>query len=158
MRENMRTVIKDFKTSKVRHRKTTVTGSLQNKVLLIAPCGMNCGICMAYLRDKNKCPSCRGVDTNKPFTRTNCKIKNCSLFQEGRTKFCFKCGMFPCDYLKHLDKRYRTKYNMSMIENLEHIKKLGIVKFIESEKRKWICPKCGGTICVHKGYCFSCGS
>jgi hypothetical protein len=22
---------------------------------LIAPCGMNCGICLGYLRDKNKC-------------------------------------------------------------------------------------------------------
>lgn len=25
---------------------------------LIAPCGMNCGTCIAYLRDKNKCPGC----------------------------------------------------------------------------------------------------
>jgi hypothetical protein len=35
---------------------------------LVAPCGMNCGICIAYLREKNKCPSCRGDDINKSIT------------------------------------------------------------------------------------------
>jgi hypothetical protein len=29
---------------------------------LIAPCGMNCGVCMAYLREKNKCPGCRLIN------------------------------------------------------------------------------------------------
>ncbi len=129
-----------------------------NKVLLIAPCGMNCGLCEAYLRVENKCPGCRGDDTNKPITRTNCKIKNCSVLKEGKTKFCFKCKKFPCDYLEHLDKRYRSKYNMSIINNLVQIEKLGIRKFIENEKRKWTCSKCGGTICVHKGFCLGCGS
>ena len=55
-----------------------------NKFSLIAPCGMNCGICMAYLREKNKCPGCRGDDTNKPVTRVGCKIKNCEAIQKGR--------------------------------------------------------------------------
>ncbi len=31
-------------------------------VSLIAPCGMNCGICLAYLRTKNVCPGCRVND------------------------------------------------------------------------------------------------
>ncbi len=46
---------------------------------------------------------------------------------------------------------------MSMIENLENIKEFGIRKFVRSEKVRWSCPECGGTICVHKGYCFGCG-
>lgn len=25
---------------------------------LIAPCGMNCGVCIAYLREKNRCQGC----------------------------------------------------------------------------------------------------
>ena len=79
------------------------------------------------------------------------------MFQTSKAKYCFKCKNFPCDYLKHLDKRYRIKYNMSMIENLENINKLGIRKFIKNEKMKWGCPECGGTICVHKGYCYRCG-
>ncbi len=27
--------------------------------VLIAPCGMNCGTCLGYLREKNKCVGCR---------------------------------------------------------------------------------------------------
>jgi hypothetical protein len=127
-----------------------------HKNSLIAPCGMNCGICMAYLREKNHCPGCRAVDTNKAISVMRCKIENCQEFDKG-IKFCFTCDNFPCKNLKHLDKRYRTKYHMSMIENLENIKKNGIRKFVESEKTRWSCSVCGGTICVHKGFCSSCG-
>jgi len=125
--------------------------------LLIAPCGMNCNICMAYQRDKNKCPGCRLFNKAEPVTIANCKIKNCATFQRSKSKFCFECEEFPCKKLKHLDKRYRTKYNMSMIENLENIKKFGLREFVKNEKIRWACSKCGGTICVHRGYCYKCG-
>jgi hypothetical protein len=121
---------------------------------LIAPCGMNCGICMAKLRQKNKCPGCRGKDDGKPVTRLGCKIKSC---ENLNSKFCYTCVDFPCLKLKKLDKRYRIKYNMSMIENLEYIKKYGVVAFLDSENVKWTCSECGGVICVHKGLCSNCG-
>ena len=127
-----------------------------NQTLLIAPCGMNCSICTAYLREKNKCPGCREIDINKPITRVECKIKKCEFFQNEGMRFCFQCDTFPCDRLKHLDRRYRTKYGMSMVENLENIRKVGIQQFIADEKARWACPTCGGTICVHKRYCYSC--
>ncbi|MGD0036050.1 MAG: DUF3795 domain-containing protein [Bacteroidota bacterium] len=128
-----------------------------NKYSLIAPCGMNCGICMVYLREKNKCPGCRAANINKPITRVRCKIKTCKIFQKGKAKYCFECGDFPCNNLKHLDKRYRTKYEMSMIENLGNIKNFGIRKFLKNEDVRWTCSQCGGTICVHKKYCIDCG-
>lgn len=46
---------------------------------------------------------------------------------------------------------------MSMIENLENIRKFGLVGFLESERERWTCSGCGGTICVHRGYCYTCG-
>ena len=64
---------------------------------------------------------------------------------------------FPCAGLKQPDRRYRTKYGMSMIENLEAIKESGIRKFIQKEKKRWTCPECGGTICIHRPQCPSCG-
>lgn len=128
-----------------------------NKFSLVAPCGMNCGICVAYLREKNKCPGCRVADANKPITRVRCKIKNCTIFRKGRAKFCFECGNFPCDNLKHLDTRYQTNYDMSMIENLVAIKNFGMRKFLKNEDVRWTCSRCEGTICVHKGYCIDCG-
>ncbi len=44
-----------------------------------------------------------------------------------------------------------------MLENLESIKNNGIKKFTDSEKKRWACEKCGGTVCVHRGYCLECG-
>ena len=127
------------------------------KTLLIAPCGMNCSICTGYLRRRNKCPGCRLNFAEKPVTRANCKIKNCPNFSVDKKKFCFQCKEFPCERLIHLDKRYKTKYRMSMIDNLEYIKKFGIKKFILNENIRWTCSNCGGTICVHKRFCYSCG-
>ena len=128
-----------------------------NKYSLVAPCGINCSICMAYLREKNRCPGCRGDDSDKPVTRVICKIKTCINFQKSNPKFCFGCKEFPCKIIEHLDKRYRTGYNMSVIENLNFIKQSGIKKFLANEKTKWTCS-CGGTICVHKGFCICCGN
>jgi hypothetical protein len=116
---------------------------------------MNCGICIAHLREKNKCPGCRGDDTHKPITRSQCMIKTCCA--ETGSKFCYDCSAYPCGALKHLDERYRKNYGMSMIANLEDLRRFGIKKFLKNEKAKWACPKCGGTICVHKGYCLECG-
>jgi hypothetical protein len=45
---------------------------------------------------------------------------------------------------------------MSMVENLKDIKELGIRKFVQNEKKRWACKKCGGTICVHRGICLKC--
>ena len=49
--------------------------------------------------------------------------------------------------MKSLDKRYRAKYNMSMIDNLRDIEKIGVMRFIETEKNKWI--KGNKILCVH---------
>jgi hypothetical protein len=127
-------------------------------VRLIAPCGMNCGICRAYLREKKKCPGCLGEDTNKSASCLNCVIRNCETIKGGQSRFCFDCEKYPCEPLRRLDKRYRTKYVMSPIANLENIKNFGLGAFIENERERWKCPKCGGVICVHRGCCANCGS
>lgn len=124
---------------------------------LLAPCGMNCRLCRAYIRDKKACPGCRGEDRFKSKMCALCRIKNCENRAQSEAMYCFSCDSFPCDKLKHLDKRYRTKYGMSMIDNLENIRKFGIRNFIRNEKGKWTCPECGELMSVHKPYCLSCG-
>ncbi len=126
------------------------------RTTLIAPCGMNCRLCRAYIREKNACPGCRGDDSVKSKTRVTCRIKNCEKMVQGRVRYCFSCDSFPCARLIHLDKRYRTKYGMSMIDNLENIKKFGLRHFIKNEQKRWTCPKCGELICVHMPQCISC--
>lgn len=128
---------------------------------LIAPCGMNCRLCWGYIREKNTCPGCLRIgsrETQKSKYRASCKIRNCEVITKGKNKYCSeRCDNFPCSRLKQLDKRYRTKYGMSMINNLKIIHESGIRYFIRNQKAKWICPECGEIICVHKPACLFCG-
>ena len=124
---------------------------------LIAPCGMNCRLCRGYDRDKNTCPGCRGDDRLKPQYCVTCKIKTCEEMQRGKFKYCFACDRYPCKRLRQLDKRYRSKYGMSMIENLDEIQRLGVRRFVRNQKERWVCPGCGLLLCVHKPQCLSCG-
>jgi hypothetical protein len=122
---------------------------------MIAPCGMNCGICLGFLREKNKCHGCR-QDSQKPEYCRSCIIINCELLSKTESKFCYDCKKYPCRRLKQLDLRYRTKYHMSMIENLEFIKNSGLNRFLEKENSRWICSACGAVRCVHREFCLFC--
>jgi hypothetical protein len=117
---------------------------------------MNCGICMAYLRDKNRCDGCWEEDKQKPESCKKCIIKNCISLEKTDSKFCYDCEKYPCKRMKQLDKRYRTKYNMSMFENLMFIKSKGIESFLENENKRWRCSCCGAILCVHRDFCFIC--
>ncbi len=125
---------------------------------LIAPCGMNCGLCMAYVRDKNGCLGCRAGDEGKAKSCLACTIRNCEVLRTGGSVFCsVDCDRFPCPRLKRLDARYRTKYRMSMLENLQVIREAGVEAFVVSEQERWACPGCGGLQCVHTPECVYCG-
>jgi len=128
---------------------------------LIAPCGMNCSLCISYQfkeKDLNK----------KGFHKTYCKGcihrgencthmgHKCENLRKGKVRFCFECEAYPCKILKFLDKRYKTKYHMSIIDNLNFIKDNGVEKFLEKEEINWKCSKCGGSICCHNGLCLNC--
>jgi hypothetical protein len=115
----------------------------RERAALIAPCGMNCGLCMAFLRSRNACPGRRGDDSGKPKTRVACRIKTCDRRIRAGAKYCGGCSSFPCELLMRLDKRYRSKYGMSMIENLKAIQASGIRRFVRDEQTKWVCPGCG---------------
>ena len=128
---------------------------------LVAPCGMNCALCAAYLAKKNdvrsqgvKMPICAGC---RPRGKQCAYLKKwCPNLRNQKVTFCFECADFPCKRPKTIDKRYRTRYQTSFIENLSFIKVNGMEKFLEVQKEKWKCPKCGGTVCLHNGICFNC--
>ena len=125
---------------------------------MIAPCGMNCGICKFHYREKNTCVGCRELQKKAPETRFHCIVRECEILKDRKWIFCSdKCEKYPCKRLKALDKRYSTKYHMSMLENLEYIKSHGVEKFLEKEENKWTCPECGRVVTCHGGMCLSCG-
>ena len=125
---------------------------------LIASCGMNCGICVAFFgytmegnKRKHSCSTCRLRDSRCAFLK-----QQCDKLATKQVEYCFECTVFPCESLKALDKRYRNIYGMSMIENLIYIKVNGIEQFLKNEQERWKCPNCGGIICVHNKTCYTC--
>jgi hypothetical protein len=123
---------------------------------LIAPCGMNCGTCIGYLRVKNRCPGCRVYSADKAVSIQRCIIPKCDNLEKTSSKFCYDCEKYPCKRLKQLDKRYRTKYNTSFIENLTMIKEKGIDNFLAFESIRRTCPGCGSVLSVHRDHCITC--
>ncbi|HLE74959.1 MAG TPA: DUF3795 domain-containing protein [Candidatus Bathyarchaeia archaeon] len=128
---------------------------------LIAPCGMNCTLCASYLALQNEvkskgirvpyCAGCRPRNKKCAFLK-----KQCSKLLNGEVTYCFECTSFPCDRLKTIDNRYKARYKMSLIDNLNFIKKHGINKFLGEQKKLWKCPNCGEMISCHNGICFNC--
>jgi len=129
---------------------------------LIAPCGMNCGLCSSYLALRFDlktqgirmpyCAGCRPRNKQCAFLK-----KRCDSIKDNHIKFCYECADYPCAGLSRLDHRYQTLFRMSMLDNLEYIRKDGMNAFLNSEKTKWKCPSCGDIICCHNGICFNCG-
>jgi hypothetical protein len=86
---------------------------------LVAPCGMNCGKCIAYFgytmkgrKRKHPCKGCRSRDNVYYFKRSKCVFlkKKCDLLATKKIVYSFEWTDFPCDNLEALDKKYRNKY------------------------------------------------
>ena len=123
---------------------------------MLAPCGITCAVCYVHLRKKKSCLGCRGQDTSKPEHCRKCKIKDCVTAQG--IDFCFECPTFPCAIIKRLDKSYRQRYQVSLIDNALRVKIVGIERHLLEEKERWMCTQCGGVICLHDQVCSECGN
>lgn len=121
----------------------------------IAPCGLICDLCLYFQREKNRCVGCNGKG-DKPHYCTVCKIILCPEKNGNEKKLCNKCSKFPCIKMKILNKRYSQKYGESNIQNFQLINQIGIIPFINEEKKKWICAGCGKLLCVHRDKCSFC--
>jgi len=122
------------------------------KTKLIAPCGMNCSICIGFFgytmsgkKRKKKCIGCN------PSGKSCAHLKKyCNKLTEKEIEYCYECNDFPCKQIQKLDDKYRKRFDYSMIDNLRYIKENGMEKFLQKQEEKYKCPKCGGIICVHK--------
>lgn len=126
---------------------------------LIAPCGMNCAICSRYLSyvndlNRSQCIGCRPQNKSCEYLFEKCSGINHS--STGEAVFCFECDQYPCKQINRMDDRYRENYCMSVKDNLESIKKIGIDEFIQEQYKKYRCLKCGGLISIHNRKCFKC--
>lgn len=121
---------------------------------MFAPCGMNCLVCYKHCSHKKPCPGCFNSDLGKPEHCRKCKIKDCA---KGKgTSYCFECADYPCRLIKNLEKSYNKRYQVSLMENSGFVRQNGLKAFLESQKEKYTCPKCGGVISIHDGECVEC--
>jgi catechol 2,3-dioxygenase-like lactoylglutathione lyase family enzyme len=126
---------------------------------LIAPCGMNCRICIGYFgytmngnKRKMRCIGCKPRDKSCAFLK-----KYCKKLTKKELDYCYECSDFPCYHLNKIDNLYQERYNMSMIKNIKDIKSYGMKKFLKEQHIRYKCQECSGVICVHNGKCYSCG-
>ncbi len=126
---------------------------------LIAPCGMNCAICSRYLSYVNglarsQCIGCRPRNQRCAYIFGKCTGINHT--SKGDAAYCFECNQYPCKEILRVDKRYRSNYQMSIMDNLECIRKIGISGFIKEQYDKYRCLRCGGLLSIHNRKCFKC--
>jgi hypothetical protein len=127
------------------------------EAVLVAPCGVDCALCMRFLRAKDACQGCRADDEGKAASCVGCAIRTCEHLASTASGYCFECTRFPCARLKRLDARYREKYRSSLLENLETIRDRGIDALVAAERATRVCPECGGLECMHTPACIYCG-
>ena len=123
---------------------------------MLAPCGITCAVCYVHLRQKKPCLGCQGRDASKPEHCRKCKIKDCATSQG--LDFCFECPTFSCATIKWLDKSYRQRYQVSLIENAVRIRTVGAEQHLREENEKWTCAQCGGVVSLHDRACSECGN
>ena len=123
---------------------------------LLAPCGMNCAVCYAHLRDRKPCPGCHGEDDQKPKHCRTCRYKECAT--EHGVAFCVDCEGFPCPQMRRFDKSYRTRYGASLVEMAQRMREVGTTAYLEEQERAWTCAECEGVISLHDRACSACGS
>ncbi|WP_346344878.1 DUF3795 domain-containing protein [Clostridium sp. MCC353] len=121
---------------------------------MFAPCGMNCLVCYKHCCHKKPCAGCLNNDLGKPEHCRKCRIKDC--IKEKRLSYCFECSIFPCKLIKNLEKSYSQRYQTSLIDNSLSARQHGLVLFMEKQKAKYTCPKCGGVISLHDRACSEC--
>lgn len=124
-------------------------------VTMLAPCGMNCHVCYVHLKKKKPCLGCHGQDESKPQHCRKCKIKECATNQG--VDFCSSCPSFPCAIIKRLDKSYKQRYRVSLVDNAIRLKTVGAKQYLLEEKERWTCAYCGGVISLHDCVCSECG-
>lgn len=122
---------------------------------LLAPCGMNCLFCYKHCASPKPCRGCWANEGDKPSHCRSCAIRDCAAAQ-GLSN-CAACGQFPCSRVKSLDRGYRRKYQVSLVERGRERLRLGDSAQWELDCRRFACPACGEVLSLHDGICSGCG-
>ena len=111
---------------------------------LVAPCGIDCGICELYVcrdnqplmdylisigipREKLPCEGCREIEGCCPAIGGLCETYQC--IKKKNVEFCFQCGDFPCEKLNPSADRADVLPHNLKVFNLCTIQRNGVEGF-----------------------------
>ncbi len=118
----------------------------KERINLVAPCGIDCGICELYVckdnahlqnalvekgipMEKLPCPGCRAIEGVCPVIGSTCETYQCAAARKA--EYCFSCEDFPCTKLHPAAHRAEVLPHNLKIFNLCTIQRIGVEAFIE---------------------------
>lgn len=90
----------------------------------VPACGVFCGGCPVYTREKKSCP---GAEINSARC-DNCKSYHLCCKERG-ISHCYECTAFPCRKFKNFAKSW-LKYGQDLIENQKLLNEIKQDKFL----------------------------
>lgn len=102
---------------------------------LVAPCGLYCGECTAFLN--GKCGGCRSNEGLSKDFRRYCRIYHCS--SDKNLKICLECEEFPCKFFGFLkaENLKQSSWFLDVWTNMKQVKDIGLTNFLEN-KTGWL--------------------
>jgi len=107
----------------------------ENKWNLVAPCGLYCGECTAFI--DGRCGGCRSNKGLSKEYRKYCKIYKCSYNKNIR--ICLDCRKFPCKlfYFFRAERLEESSWFLDVWVNMKQIKGIGVERFLR-RRESWL--------------------
>lgn len=119
----------------------------EERALLVAPCGIDCGICemhmckdnpqllqyflsKGYPQEKLPCKGCRSIEGHCPVIGCECETYRCVKKKE--VDFCYECQDFPCGKLNPAADRAELLPHNLKVFNLCAIENSGLDNFVNT--------------------------
>ena len=134
-----------------------------------AYCGIYCGACpilVANMKGEVEkkaaewemnaeeivCGGCKS-EVNAAYC-TDCVMRLCA--RDRGFEFCVECEDYPCNTFETFQ-RDRFPHHTLITENLGAICERGAPTWLEEQKKRWSCPKCGTSSTWYEEECHECG-
>ncbi len=86
-----------------------------------------------------------------------CNIRLCALDKQKNSR-CSECEELPCYRVTNLINMGRYLHRKEYLPNLKKMREMGIQKWVQYEKERWSCPKCGLPMRWYDTECVGCGA